>query len=462
MNSWVDLLNYCSNMEDKSTEWVIMLLACVGEQVPILNTVILRDGRAVKYIYNDARGIVQQKPSKSVVALITSLVTTNVMSSSIMCCLIKDSKKSFIKKKDLKTVLNSKLQSLNQIQLCYNIHGLEQSPSYIISVYFCSNKYKSEFYSKTKNNKEVIKNTFTNYYAKEIASSIIKAIDLTEKKKVLKLEIEFLKDTYGKIYLHQVNQCKIISHSKLSDYNFASLVDLNSFITLFKRKKSKTLYESPLKVPEKVANISKISIESLENEENQGLKIDTRSNSRISLTSSRSSIDPHSQRASSIVFEPEVIKTPLRKSGKFIGTLKARMKSSNDDDVEDSWDYGNGNVQFLEMLSRQLIKENNFKRPISPATEELKQQIRMLNEKLSLSPSNKVFDYPAAGLPSIKISADSNSRTSFINLPKIPFQSSTPLAGSFKFVKNLSMAGMFKPPKKYKKLILSNKKYLKT
>ena len=112
------------------------------------------------------------------------------------------------------------------------------------------------------------------------------------------------------------------------------------------------------------------------------------------------------KRASSIKLAINFTRKSMRKSVGILGTTKARSsKATEDDDIDDSWDYGNGNVHFLELISRQMIKENSHDRPISPANDELKQQIRMLNEKMSLTPNaGKVFEFRSSKLPIIKIS----------------------------------------------------------
>jgi hypothetical protein len=110
---------------------------------------------------------------------------------------------------------------------------------------------------------------------------------------------------------------------------------------------------------------------------------------------------------------PVFVRKSNRKSAGHLATTKARsIRRSEDDEIEDSWDYGSGNVHFLELLSREMLKESKPVRSFSPENEEIKQNIRSLHEKLSLSPRNaKVFAFGQALLPIIKISpAETSSK----------------------------------------------------
>ena len=400
-------------MEDKTTEWLFTLLAYRNEQIPILDTIFIRDGKACKHVYSDIREVIMGKPVKPVAAIIQSLLSMHTTPSSIVCCFINSNNRKFFNKHELKGIIPKKIPVLNQIQLCFAIQGLQISPTYIFNLYLAQAKYKSKLFSKQNNQLNKIKNSFAHNYAKEVAYVILKAIELEENKTVLKLELEFVKDPNGKFYLHQVNQCIVIRKKKLQNSTFNSLEDLNYFMSQFHEKKTKNFFEGP-KCPvisDKKINYSRISIESLVSEEDdeniEKTKNELRSISRNSV-SSRSSFDESSRKAS--VLKPEsgtFSGRGLRKSEFFIAMAKEKNSKQIDDDIEDSLDCSRPNAQFLEIISRQMIRGNKTSRPISPEFDEIKKQMRILNEKLSLTPSNgKTFDYNIKGFPMIKVSPD--------------------------------------------------------
>ena len=449
-------------MEDKTTEWLLTLLSYRKEQIPILNTIFIRDDKACKYIFNDVRETIKEKTSKPIAAIIQSLLSTQLSYSSILCCFIKNSHRKFFNKHDLKTIVSKKMPKLDQIQLCYTIQGIQSCPTYVFCLYFNQNKYTSKLFSKQNNQLDKIKNSFTHNYAKEIAYVILKAVESEENKRVLKLEIEFVKDSNGKLYLHQINECKIIKMNKLQNSNFNSLDDLNYFISQFHEKKTKKFYESP-GFPvnaDKVRHYSRISIDSIpsEDEENQEAnKIILRPNSRNSM-SSRSSIDRLSRRTSSIKQESMIPGRLMRKSAVFVGTLKERKYIHDEDTIEDSWDYGHFNVHFLEVISRQMIRENNPKRSNSPGLEEIKQQMRLINEKLSLAPiCGKTFDYNYKGFPLIKVSSDPMFLNTEATSTRVSMQRSPSLFGKLQPI-TMKRFSYKEIPKKLTRGVLSQKR----
>ena len=405
-------------MEDKSTEWILTLLAFRTEQISVLDTIIIRNGKAFRHIFNDIRETIIESSTKPLAASIQSLLNTQVNLSTIMCCLIHGSHRKFFSKRELKALAAKKLPKIDQIQICNHIQGIQISPTYILQVYLSKDKYTSTLLSKENDESQRIKNTFNHSYAKEVASVIINAIESEENKRVLKMVLEFVKDFCGKLYLHQVNLCKVFPICRLQETSFNSLEDINYFINQYRGLRYKNLGTNLVSAmnPEKVLNFSKISIDSLdsENEKEDDEELEKiksknkrKSSSRISANGSKSRSERSTRRASSIKIEsPACSRRSSRNSAVGIGTMKQRgMK--DDEQLEDSWEYGNCNVHFLEMISRQMIREENFNRPISPESEELKQRIRVVYEKMSLTPSlPKVYNFASPGIPIIRVSSD--------------------------------------------------------
>ena len=411
-------------MEDKTTEWILTLLAFKAEQISVLDTIIIRDEKACRHIFNDIRETIIETSTKPLTASIQSLLNIQVNLSTVMCCLIRGSHRKFFTKREIKSLAAKKLPKIDQIQICNHIQGIQISPTYILQVYLTKDKYKSTLLSKENGEIQRIKNTFNHIYAKDVATVIIKAIESEENKRVLKMELEFVKDFYGKLYLHQVNICKVFPISRLQDVSFNSLEDINYFISQYRGLKYKSLgtYSMPSINPEKVLNFSKISIDSLDSESEVQDEDDeeleksqskhktnskSKSNSGISVEGSRKRGERITKRASSIKLESPVFsRRSSRKSGIGIGTMKQRS-IKDDEELEDSWEYGDCNVHFLEMVSRQMIREENFNRPISPESEELKQRIRVVYEKMSLTPNlAKVYNFSSPGIPVIRVTSD--------------------------------------------------------
>lgn len=398
-------------MEEKSTEWVFALLAYRGEQISVIDTILVREQKASQHIFNDIRETIIEGTTKPLATSIQSLLNLQVHPSTIMCCLIRKTYRKFLTKRELKAISAKKFPKIDQLQICHHILGIQTTPTYLLQLFYFNNKYKSILLSKEHGQLLRIKNIFTHSYLNEVASVIVKAIDSQENKQVLKMELEFIKDNCNKMYLHQVNSCIVLPKAKIQDIVIESLKDLDYFIQKFKAVKHKNIYLSPLYPSEKQMNTSKISIESFDSDNEEDIENKSeqiiQNGSRLSVNSLCSSSSRSTRRASSIKLDSDSFsRRSTRKSNLFIGTMVHNNHIFDTKDRDDSADYGNCNIHFLEMISRQMIKEANFNRPISPGPDELKQQIRMVYEKMSLTPSHsKVFNYNSS-FPMIKVSPD--------------------------------------------------------
>jgi hypothetical protein len=383
-------------MEEKSSSWVFTLLSARSEAIPILDTIIFQDNKPLKFLSNKQNTEIQETESKPLPTIFSQLTSLDYPASKVICAFISNSSYKQIKKGEIRSSSLKLSKNLDQIQLLYTKKGLNLSSSLILEILFLSSRYKSQVFQKksTFEKLENLENPFLKNSIKELGSVIVKAIESETTSQLLKLNLEFLMDFQENLYLQKVNSCVLVSSFWTQEVCSKSAEDLKKFLKTCKRVKTKSLFEKTTE-NDLHKEISVISIDS--DEKDDGFLKVPEKNFTLRVSPS----DPRNKRRtlSNCLKPVEVLKKNRKATFMPETNFHNNFNGSPDDHLDDSWDYGSVDVNFLEMISRRAIRNTNLSRPISPTYEEIKQKMRQINEKFSLTPSGiKTFDFRSDSL----------------------------------------------------------------
>ena len=375
-------------MEEKSSSWLFTLLSTRKEIVPIIETIVFREGKTYKHLSNNFESEIQEDVAKPLQLIFSQLSSLDCPPSKVICCFFYNSSCKYIKKGEIRSTVSKNSRFLDQIQIFDTKKSLKLSSSIILDILYIKNRYKSQVFLKTSGYRK-LENTFLKSSAKEIGSIIVKAIEIEQTSQILKLTLEFLTDSLDNLYLHKVNNCTLIPSSWSKSLSDKSSKDLAILLKSGKKIRTNELFQRDPEVSFQ-KEISVISIDSCEKEEveekDDGLLkvpgfLSTKSSKRATIgqRTKRRSISNSVQATQ--IFRSQRKNTFLDRVGSNINNF-----GDIDAELDDSWDYGTINVNFLELISRRAIKNSDLIRPVTPTYEEIKQKIRQINEKLSLNP----------------------------------------------------------------------------
>ena len=366
-------------MEEKSNSWVFTLLSSRKEQIPILDTIIFLEGHPYKTLTNKYTTEIHENKSKPLETLLSTFSSLDCLPSKMILCLIQKNSCKYIKKGEIRSLPRETFNITDQVQLLYTKKNLKYCSSIICDISYIDQGYKIDILVKKKSELTKLNDPLVKNNAKEICGRIIRAIKFEESGQLLKLNIEFLKDSQNNLYLHQASNCTLALSFSSKHSSISSKEQLNEFLACGKKVRTKSLFESN---PELEVNSEdfEINIESVDDK--QVLKLPEPQNFL------RPSKDVRLKRRtlSNRVKSTEFIRSDRKSTVMFGGGNRKPDLIESEEKLEDSWDYGSLDVNFLEMISRQVIRGGNLARPISPTYEEIKSKMRQINEKYSLTP----------------------------------------------------------------------------
>ena len=375
-------------MEEKSSPWVFTLLSTRKEVIPIVDTIVFHEGKPYKYLSNKLNSEIHETSAKPLQSIFSQLSSLDCPASKVICCFFYNSSCKYIKKGEIRSTVSKHSNTLEQIQIFNTKKSLNLSSGIILDILYLKNRYKSQVYLKT-SGLEKLENPFLKSAVNELGSIIVKAIESEQTSQLLKLNLEFLTDSNENLYLHKVNSCTLVSSFWAKEVCGKSPQDLTTYLKSCKKVRTKCLFERDPEISF-TKDISVISIDSSEKEEKEEkddglLKVPDLGYTKSSKTSPLE--HRNTRRTLSNCFKgSETLKSKRKATFVPRAELNIKLLSHNDLELDDSWDYGTVDVNFLEMISRRAIRNSDILRPISPSYEEIKQKMRQINEKFSLTP----------------------------------------------------------------------------
>ena len=210
-------------MEEKKFPWILRLLSVNKPCIPILDTFALNKENIIAIFANDANSNIAQIPFKHfgfskafecIKHLLKSKLSLQLNSAKHVFFLHKGFRKEITTKK-LKDYESKKISipTVSYIQSS----GQSIDKFIIYSVNYDRNGYKSSIIP-TNSSVRILDQ------AKEISKVIISLTELSENKKVIKLQLELLKDKSQKLWLGNVLLCQILQKDKI--LSFRNLSDV--------------------------------------------------------------------------------------------------------------------------------------------------------------------------------------------------------------------------------------------
>lgn len=371
-------------MEEKFGNWVFTLLLSRNKTIPILDTIIFREGCPYKTLTNSNTNSIQETPSKPLSTLLSTFSTLNCPPSKVIFCIIHKSSCKYIKKREIRLMPKDSFQNIDQIQLLHSKNNLKMNTSIICKVKFTDQRYKSKVFIKNKSGLDKLSKSSIKDNAKDISGRIIRAIVHEKPNQVNKLHIELLVDSENNLFLHRIIKCLLGFNAGSKHNSITSTEQLKEFVYKEKKNRAKSLFEAKSELDVKRENIRK-SFDSLKSK--NVLTVPEPFNSGFGLRNNSKELRLKRRTLNSRIGSYDFVRSD-RKATFMIGeTFRKSCLTENDEKLDDSWDYGSLDVDFLEMISRQAIRDGNLARPISPTYEEIKMKMRQINEKYSLTPS---------------------------------------------------------------------------
>ena len=332
-------------MEEKSSSWLFTLLSARKEILPIIDTVIFRDGRTYKHLSNTFDSEIQEDIAKPLQLLFSQLSSFDCPPSKVICCFFSNNSCKYIKKGEIRSQVTKNSRFLDQIQIFDIKKSLKLSSSIILDILHIKNRYKSQVFLKTSGYTK-LENTFLKSSVKELGSIIVKAIEIEQTSKILKLTLEFLTDSLDNLYLHKVNNCTLIPSSWSKSLGSKSSKDLATLLKSSKKIRTNELFERDPEISFQ-KEISVISIDSCKKEEGEegeekddGLLkvpdfVPTQSSKRIFMgqRTKRRSI-------SNSVKGAKILRGNRKNTLIHRGEQNLNNVGDIDAELDDSWDYG--------------------------------------------------------------------------------------------------------------------------
>ncbi|CAG9322597.1 unnamed protein product [Blepharisma stoltei] len=223
-------------METRGYKWLLKALAWKKTQLKVLETYLVRQGIVEAKIYTDSLGRVKSKKNIASGHLTISDAMNDFLSQHTQLIRTSGETLAIVYHRNGRLFLSRQsvmdfIQKPNGTPSVFAVQKMEphlddQYGIYSLRIFYLNHQYDTEFTIIKEKSRKKVKDKVSFQQIKDIGIVILRTIEEIERKRLLSLDLEFIKDENGNFWLAFCSDCKVIDPEICLTKDFSSLKDI--------------------------------------------------------------------------------------------------------------------------------------------------------------------------------------------------------------------------------------------